>query len=122
MNKFEAATAFFHACEGLEGWEGCSKYVADGAKFTAQCEPLVDIETVEQYCEWMAGLGKGPLAGCHYNIDASSYDENTNTALFLGTFTGKHTSDGGVIPNDEDRSHVVTMRIAADLPEDEQTM
>lgn len=98
MNKFENAIAFFHACEGLEGWEGCTKYVADNVKFTAQSEPLVDLETVEQYCEWMAGLGKGPLAGCRYNIDASSYDENTNTALFFATFTAKHTGEGGPVP------------------------
>ncbi len=60
MSAFETATKFFHACETLEGWEGCKGYVADGATFTAQCEPLVDIQTVEAYCEWMAGLGNGP--------------------------------------------------------------
>ena len=64
MSAFETATKFFHACESLQGWEGCKDYVADGAEFSAQCEPLVDIHTVEDYCEWMAGLGKGPLKGC----------------------------------------------------------
>lgn len=98
MTKFKTAAAFFHACEGLEGWDGCRKYVANGAKFTAQSEPLVEIETVEQYCEWMAGLGKGPLAGCGYNIEASSFDDETNTALFFGTFTAQHSGDGGPVP------------------------
>ncbi len=98
MDKFDNATAFFHACEGLEGWSGCRKYVSDGARFTAQCEPLVEIDTIEQYSEWMAGLGKGPLAGCGYKINASSFDEKTDTALFYATFTGKHSGEGGPVP------------------------
>ena len=35
MSAYENATAFFHACEGLQGWEGCRQYVADGAGFVA---------------------------------------------------------------------------------------
>ena len=68
MTAFNTATSFFHACESLKGWDGCKEYVADGASFTAQCEPLVDVKTVEAYCEWMAGLGQGPLAGCSYDL------------------------------------------------------
>ncbi len=97
MRAFETATNFFHACETLQGWEGCKDYVATGATFSAQCEPLVDIHLVEDYCEWMAGLGKGPLAGCEYELHSSSYDENNRTALFFATFKGKHASDGGPV-------------------------
>lgn len=61
MSAFETATKFFHACESLESWDGCKDYVAAGTPFSAQCEPLVDIHTVEAYCEWMADLGNGPL-------------------------------------------------------------
>ena len=43
MNSFDVASRFFHACESLEGWAGCQQYVADGAAFTAQSEPLVDV-------------------------------------------------------------------------------
>jgi len=35
--------------------------------------------------------------GCSYKINATSFDENNNTALIYGTFTGKHTGDGGPI-------------------------
>lgn len=109
MSAFETATDFFHACEGLKGWEGCKQYVAPNAKFTAQSEPLVDIDTVEGYAEWMAGLGNNVLLGCSYDLHASSYDDSTRTALFFATFTGTHTGEGGPVPptNKETNSHYV---------------
>ena len=79
MSAFEQATAFFHACESLQGWDGCHSYVAEIASFKAQCEPLVNITTVQDYCEWMADLGKGPLAGCSYQLHSSSYDNIIKT-------------------------------------------
>ena len=98
MQIFENATNFFHACESLQGWTGCKEYVANGATFSAQCEPLVDIDTVEAYTDWMAGLGTVTTPGCHYALNASSFDAATNTAMFFGTFTGKHTGEGGPVP------------------------
>ncbi len=98
MNRFETATAFFHACEGLEGWDGCQAFVAPGAAFTAQSEPLAELTSIEEYCEWMAGLGKGPLAGCSYDLHSAAWDEDNNTALFFATFNGKHDGEGGPVP------------------------
>jgi hypothetical protein len=109
MSAFDTATKFFHACEGLEGWEGCQQYVAPAAKFNAQSEPLVDIETVEGYTEWMAGLGKNPMPGCGYDLHSSSYDESTRTAIYFATFIGTHTGEGGPVPptNKQTNSHYV---------------
>ncbi len=98
MSAFENATKFFHACESLQGWDGCRQFVAPGAGFEAQCEPLAGVDTVEAYCEWMAGLGKGPLNGCSYVLNTSAYDDANNTALFFGTFTGRHVAEGGPVP------------------------
>ena len=97
MTAFENATKFFHACETLQGWDGCKEFVASGATFNAQCEPLVDVKTVEAYSEWMAGLGKGPLEGCSYKLHSASYDETNRIATFFGTFTGTHVGDGGPV-------------------------
>ena len=47
MSAFTIATEFFHNCETLKGWEECRKYVADGARFSAQCEPLAEFTTVK---------------------------------------------------------------------------
>jgi len=98
MSAFEQAEKFFHACESLQGWEGCKELVAEGAAFSGQCEPLVDTHTVKDYCEWMAGLGKGPLKGCVYEIHASAFDEASKTAIFVATLTAAHVGDGGPVP------------------------
>ena len=109
MTSLDIATEFFHACEGLKGWEGCRRFVTEGARFIAQSEPLVDIDSVEAYCEWMAGLGNGPLQGCSYEVHASAWDEANRTALFFATFTGTHVGEGGPVAatQKETRSHYV---------------
>ncbi len=109
MSAFKNATDFFHACETLEGWEGCKQYVAPGAGFSAQCEPLVEIDTVEGYSNWMAGLGNDALPGCSYNLHSSSYDTSTRTAIFFATFSGTHNGDGGPVPptNKQTNTHYV---------------
>jgi hypothetical protein len=117
MGSFDVATKFFHACEGLEGWAGCQQYVADAAGFTAQSEPLVDVNTVEGYCEWMAGLGSGPLAGCGYDLHASAWDEANQTALFYATFNGKHVGEGGPVEATQQETHshyVYVLKMDAD--------
>ncbi len=109
MLAFENATEFFHACESLKGWDGCKQYVAPNASFSAQCEPLVEVDTVEAYTTWMAGLGSTTLAGCSYDLHSSSYDEANKTAIFFATLTGKHVGEGGPVPptNKETRTHYV---------------
>ena len=97
MSKFETAAKYFHACESLQGWWGCKGYVAGGARFSAQSEPLIDIGTIEEYCEWMAGLGRGPLKGCSYELHCSAYDEANRSAIFFATFRGTHEGEGGPV-------------------------
>jgi hypothetical protein len=80
MSGFDNARKFFEACETSKGWEGCKQYVADGAAFIAQSEPLADVNTVEAYTEWMAGLGNVTAPGSSYDLHASAYDESTKTA------------------------------------------
>jgi len=62
MSAFENASQFFHSCESLKGWEGCKQYVAPDAPFSAQCEPLIDVNTVEAYTV-DGGVGKCPPLG-----------------------------------------------------------
>jgi hypothetical protein len=109
MTAFDNATKFFHACESAKGWAGCEAYVGDCASFEAQSEPLVEIVTVKDYCEWMAGFGNTTVPGCSYDLHTSSYDEDTGTAVFFATFHGKHTGEGGPVPptQKETASHYV---------------
>ncbi len=104
MTSFENAQKFFHNCESLGGWEACKDYVAENATFGGQCEPLVEMKTVEEYVGWMAGFGT--LApGCSYDLHASSYDETTNTALFFATYKATHTGEGGPVPPTNKTTH-----------------
>eukprot|EP00999_Lentomonas_sp_LEN2_P000929 NODE_1928_length_694_cov_88.961199_g1878_i0.p1 GENE.NODE_1928_length_694_cov_88.961199_g1878_i0~~NODE_1928_length_694_cov_88.961199_g1878_i0.p1 ORF type:complete len:141 (-),score=30.30 NODE_1928_length_694_cov_88.961199_g1878_i0:164-586(-) len=99
MSAFEIATKFFHACESMKGWDGCSEFVADGATFRAQAAPLDDVKTVQGYADWMKGFGQGPCGGkCTYTLVTSSYDEANKKSSFFGIFHGKHCADGGPVP------------------------
>jgi hypothetical protein len=109
MTAFENATKFFTACEAPEGWAGCQPYVAEGATFTAQSEPLVEVKTVQAYCEWMYGLATVTAPGATYDLHAAAYDEKTHTAIFFATYHAKHTGEGGPVPptHKETHSHYV---------------
>jgi len=109
MNSFEIATKFFEACEAPLGWEGCKQYVQKGASFSAQSEPLAEIDSVQAYCDWMHGFGTVTSPEGWYELHSSSYDKNTNIAVFFATYHGKHTGDGGPVPptNQETHSHYV---------------
>lgn len=98
MSAFDNAKRFFEACETPLGWEGCSQYVAEGAPFTAQSEPLADIHTVEGYCEWMKAFGTITAPGATYDLHSASFDESTRTAVFVATFHATHTGEGGPVP------------------------
>ncbi len=109
MTSFDNARKFFEACEAAEGWAGCAQYVAENASFDAQSEPLVDIKTVEGYCEWMAAFCNVTAPGCSYDLHTSSYDEESRTAIFFATFHGTHSGEGGPVPptNKQTHSHYV---------------
>ena len=105
MTAFENATKFFIACETPEGWAGCNPYVADGASFTAQSEPLAGVNTVQAYCEWMYGFATVTTPGATYELHASAYDEKTRTAIFFATYHASHTGQGGPIPPTHKETH-----------------
>jgi hypothetical protein len=105
MSAFENAKKFFEACEAPKGWESCKPYVAEGARFESQCEPLTEIDTVKAYAEWMAGFVRDVSPEAHYDLHASSYDEASRTAMFFGTYHLKHTKDGGPVPPTEKEAH-----------------
>lgn len=106
---FEQAKRFFELCEEPAGWEGCRHYVADGASFVAQAEPLTDLSTVEDYCEWMRRFATVTAPGASYDLHTAAYDESTRTAVFFATFHARHTGEGGPVPptQRETRTHYV---------------
>ena len=109
MSAFDNAKAFFEACEAPAGWEGCQQYVADGATFSAQCEPLADMTTIEEYSEWLKGFGTVTAPEARYELHSSAFDESSNTAIFFATYHARHTGEGGPVPptGKETHSHYV---------------
>ena len=105
MKAFENAKRFFDACEAPEGWAGCKQYVVNGAPFVAQSEPLAAIDTVEDYCEWIAAFANVTAPGATYDLHASSYDEETRTASFFATYHARHTGEGGPVPPTQKETH-----------------
>lgn len=105
MSAFENAKKFFHACEAAAGWDACKQYVAENAPFVAQSEPLVEINSVEAYCDWIAAFGTVTAAGATYDLHTCSYDEENNAAVFFGTYHAKHTGEGGPVPPTQKEVH-----------------
>ena len=98
MSAYEVANSFFEACETGLGWEGCESFVAPGANFSAQSEPIADITSVEAYAEWMKQMGNETLRGATYTLHSSAWDETNRCALFFATFHATHVGDGGPVP------------------------
>lgn len=109
MTAFDNAKKFFDACETPAGWSGCQQFVEEEAPFIAQSEPLVEVHTVKDYCEWMAAFGGVTAPGASYDLHTASYDEATNTAVFFATYHARHTGEGGPVPptHKETHSHYV---------------
>lgn len=93
----EAAEEFFEACEAGKGWEGCAQYCKPDATFSAQSEPLEDIQSLEAYTEWMKGLFT-MLPDGSYELKSFATDEKRQSVCAYGVFSGTHTGDAGPVP------------------------
>ena len=93
----ETARAFFEACEQGKGWEGCREYCASDATFSAQAEPLVDLQRLEEYADWMKGLYSFmPDAG--YELKSFATDDERRGVCAYAVFSATHTGEGGPCP------------------------
>ncbi len=93
----ETAMKFFEACEEGKGWDECKNYCTADATFSAQAEPLADMQSLEQYTEWMKELlTLMPDAG--YEIKSFAADDGRNNVCAYAVFSGTHTGEGGPSP------------------------
>jgi predicted ester cyclase len=93
----DIAQEFFVACEQGKGWSGCKAFCRPNATFTAQAEPLMGIETLEQYTDWMKGL-LAILPDGKYEVRSFAVDDERKNVCAFGVFTGTHTGEGGPCP------------------------
>ena len=92
----EPAKLFFDACETGKGWSVCKEYCLPNAKFSSQTGVLAEINTLEEYCEWVKNLFT-PLPDGHYELHFFAADESRNTVAGYGVFHGTHTGPGGPV-------------------------
>jgi len=93
----EIAEKFFEACETGKGWQGCKEYCKPNATFSAQAEPLADIQSLQKYTDWMQGLLTFIPDG-HYELKSFATDEQRQNVCAYGIFSGTHTGEGGPCP------------------------
>lgn len=93
----QVASKFFEACETGKGWEGCKEFCQPDATFSAQAEPLADVNSLEQYAEWMKGLLTFVPDG-RYELKSMATDDERNNVCAYGVFSGTHTGEGGPCP------------------------
>ena len=91
------ARGFFDACETGKGWEVCQQFCTPDATFSAQAEPLDDVNTLEQYTDWMKGL-LTILSDAGYELKSFAADEGRGNVMAYGVFRGTHTGEGGPLP------------------------
>jgi hypothetical protein len=91
------AEKFFAACETGKGWEGCRAYCTPDARFSAQAEPLAEVKTLQQYCDWMKGL-LGFIPDGSYRVKSFATDSARNSVCAYGVFSGHHSGPGGPLP------------------------
>ena len=97
MSITETAMKFFKACEEGKGWDECKSFCTADATFSAQAEPLVEIQNLEQYAEWMKGL-LTLMPDAKYEIKSFATDEERNNVSAYAVITGTHTGEGGPFP------------------------
>src|SRR5215467_9846655 len=93
----ETARAFFDACETGKGWAVCRGYCQPGASFAAQAEPLADLQTLQQYTEWMKGM-LVVLPDASYAVKSFATDDDRNNVCAYAVFSGTHSGEGGPVP------------------------
>ena len=93
----QTAQAFFEACEAGKGWDACSPCCTPNASFSAQSEPLLEIQTLAQYADWMKGM-TGLMPDARYDLKAFATDAERNTVVAYAVFHATHTGEGGPVP------------------------
>jgi predicted ester cyclase len=96
MTMTDVASKFFSACQAGLGYQACKDYCTENATFSAQSEPLADVTTVKDYCDWAKMLMKIIPDG-HYDLVSIATDERRQCVIAYGVFHGTHTGDGGPV-------------------------
>lgn len=92
--NFDRAKLFFDACETGQGWAVCEAYCLPEATFSAQSGALADIDSLEDYCEWMKNL-LTPIPDGRYELKCFAEDRDRDSVAAFAVFHGTNTGPGG---------------------------
>ncbi len=90
------AHSFFEACESGKGWDACRAYCTPDATFAAQAEPLLNVQTLAQYTDWMKAI-MTTFPDARYEVKSFATDTGRNNVTAYGVFHATHTGPGGPI-------------------------
>jgi predicted ester cyclase len=93
----ETAWAFFDACETGQGWEECAAYCQPNATFAAQATTLAEMQTLQEYTDWMKGM-LALMPDGSYTVRSFVTDRERNSVCVAAVYTGTHTGEGGPVP------------------------
>ena len=86
-------------------------HCAPDATFAAQAGALADVQTLEQYTEWMKDI-LSVLTDGTYELHAFAEDRERQQVCAFATFVGTHKAGGPSPPNREDHTHRLRLRYA----------
>ena len=93
----ETAEQFFDACETGKGWSVCKEWCHEDASFSCQADALAEIDTLEAYTAWLAGLF-GPMPDGKYDLKSIAVDEERGKVSVTSIYSGTNTGEGPVPP------------------------
>jgi len=88
------AELFFDACETGKGWESCKEYCHPDATFSAQAGALSDINSIQEYTEWMKNM-LTPVPDGRYEMKFFAMDKDRDCVAGYAVFHGTQTGPGG---------------------------
>ena len=97
VSNLETAKAFMDACDGGQGWDTCKQWCHDSASFSCPADALAEIQSVEDYTGWAAGL-LTPIPDASYDLYAAAEDADSGRVMLFGVFKGHQTGEGGPVP------------------------
>ena len=81
----------------VKGGKSARIFATKERLFLCQSSALADVNTIDNYSEWMKGL-LIPIPDGHYELKAFASDDERDVVLASAVFHGTHTGDGGPLP------------------------
>lgn len=93
----DTAVEWFEALETAKGWAGTAPYCHNDATISVQADSLADIETMEDFSNFIKD-GLSVMTDGGHEIKAVATNEKENQVIIFARGWGTHTKEGGPVP------------------------